>query len=78
MRIYTARELDEKLRQRNGFFRGLWLMLCIAGRFFCSLGPKHWSLTKITNAGRVDPLDGQQKSANEVHVQTVADDRKSP
>lgn len=78
MRRYSAQELEEKLRQRNGFFKGLWLMLRLAGRFIWSLGPQNWDLLKITNAGRVDPTTLQQKSAAEVLVQTVEDDRKSP
>jgi hypothetical protein len=78
MRIYNPKELEDKLRQRTGFFKGLWLLLCLVWRFLWSLGPKNWNLQKITNAGRVDPSTLQHKSAAEVLVQTIDVDRKSP
>lgn len=77
MRIHTAKELEEKLRQRNGFFKGLWLAMLIFWRFLWSLGPKNWNVIKLTNANRVDPASLQQKSAAEVLVQTIEHDRNS-
>lgn len=79
MKRYSAEEIEAKLRQRTGFFRGLWLCLVLAVRFLISLGPQNWNIVKITNAGRVDPLEVNPRGASsEVSVAPIDPDRKLP
>lgn len=75
MKRYSSDEIDQKLKARLGFFKGLWLSLVIAWRFLVSLGPQNWDIIKLTNAGRVDPLEGgQRSSASEVNVAPIDPD----
>lgn len=79
MKNYTAVEIEEKLRRRMGFFRGLWLCLVLAGKFLVSLGPQNWNIVKITNAGRIDPLEASTRNASsEVSIAPIDPDRKLP
>lgn len=79
MKIYSSGEIEARLRKRMGFFRGIGLMLLIAWRFLKSLGPQNWDIGKLTNAGRVDPLESHaNRSSNEVTVAHIDPDRKAP
>lgn len=79
MKTYSAAEIEAKLRKKTGFFRGIGLSLSLAGRFILSLGPQNWNIVKLTNAGRIDPLEaGARQSATEVTVASIDPDRNAP
>lgn len=78
MKTYSAEEIEAKLRKKTGFFRGICLSLGLAGRFILSLGPQNWNIVKLTNAGRIDPLEaGTRQSATEVSIAPIDPDRKA-
>lgn len=79
MKKYSSDEIEARLRQRTGFFKGVWLSLVVPSRFLISLGPQNWNIVKLTNAGRIDPLEaGARQSATEVTVATIEPERKVP
>lgn len=79
MKTYSSEEIEAKLRKHTGFFRGIKLSLLLAWRFLVSLGPQNWDIVKISNAGRIDPLESSSKTAsNEVSVAPIEPDRSAP
>lgn len=79
MKTYSAEEINARLRNKTGFFRGILLSLKLGGKFLLSLGPQNWNIVKLTNAGRIDPLEGgTRQSATEVTVAHINPDRKAP
>lgn len=77
MRVIQREEIDKKLRKETGFFKGLWLLVLLSGRFLVSLGPHNWNITKITNSGRIDPLEQRSESSEVMTDQAfISADRK--
>ncbi|AXH59471.1 hypothetical protein [Pseudomonas amygdali] len=54
--IHRKSEIDKRLQAKTPFWKGLWLMARLAGRFIWSLGPHNWSIQKLATAGKEDPL----------------------
>lgn len=54
--IHRREDLDRKLKQQTPFLKGVWILICLCGRFLWSLGPHNWSMAKIANAGKEDPM----------------------
>jgi len=55
--IHRKDELDKRLQAKTPFWKGMWLIVCLVGRFIWSLGPQNWSIQKLATAGKEDPLD---------------------
>lgn len=54
--IHRKDEIDKRLQAKTPFWKGLWLISRLAGRFIWSLGPQNWSIQKLATAGKEDPL----------------------
>ncbi len=58
--IHRKDDIDRRLQAKTPFWRGLWLVVCVTGRFVWSLGPQNWSIQKLATAGKEDPLENGQ------------------
>ena len=60
MAIHTREVLDKHLEAtRPGFWKGIWLLFKLAGRFVVSLGPQNWSLTRLAaSEQKIQPGNG--------------------
>lgn len=60
MAIHPREVLDKHLdATRPGFWKGIWLLIKLAGRFAVSLGPQNWSLTRLAaSEQKIQPGNG--------------------
>ncbi len=77
MAVVSREELDKRLKNKTGFWKGIWLIIVIACRFIVSFGPKNWNLAKIATAERPSPALGATEKAEEVNVRILDRNNKT-